>query len=154
MRYLITGGAGFIGSHLVELLLHDGHDVHVIDDLSTGDRANIAHLERDSRFRCTIASCADEHVMTELTAASDAIFHLAASVGVRLIVERPVASIETNLCTTETVLALANRHRTPVLLASSSEVYGKNDRLPFREDSELVIGPPTSLAGRTRARRR
>jgi len=141
MRYLITGGAGFIGSHLAEALVQRGHDVDVIDDLSTGSLANLAGLERHPRFRRVIDSCANIAVMTELVAACDTIFHLAAAVGVRLIVESPVRTIETTMRATQVVLALASEQRRPVLVASSSEVYGKSERLPFREDGDLVIGP-------------
>lgn len=142
MRYLVTGGSGFIGSHLAEELLHRGHDVAIIDDLSTGRLANVEHLKGNHRFRCVVGSCADVAVMTDLVDDCDAIFHLAAAVGVKLIVDSPIKTIETNVGLTETVLALASARSRPVLIASSSEVYGKGDRVPFREDANLVLGPP------------
>jgi UDP-glucose 4-epimerase len=140
MRYLITGGAGFIGSHLCDALLAGGDSVHVLDDLSTGRSENIEHLRGERAFQATIASVNDRPTMAALVAQSDAIIHLAAAVGVRLVVERPVHAIETNVRCTEVVLALADEHRKPVLLASTSEVYGKSDALPFKEDGDLQMG--------------
>jgi UDP-glucose 4-epimerase len=140
MRYLITGGAGFIGSHLSDLLIARGDEVHVLDDLSTGRLENVEHLRGDPAFAATIASVDDRQAMAALVAQSDAIVHLAAAVGVRLVVERPVHAIETNVHCTEVVLALADEHRKPVLLASTSEVYGKSDALPFKEDGDLRMG--------------
>jgi UDP-glucose 4-epimerase len=140
MRYLITGGAGFIGSHLSDLLIARGDEVHVLDDLSTGRLENVEHLRGDPAFAATIASVNDREAMAALVAQSDAIVHLAAAVGVRLVVERPVHAIETNVHCTEVVLALADEHRKPVLLASTSEVYGKSDALPFKEDGDLRMG--------------
>ena len=140
MRYLITGGAGFIGSHLSDLLLEQGHSVHVLDDLSTGRLENVAHLEGHPSFACTIGSVSDERLVAELVADADAVVHLAAAVGVRLVVERPVRAIETNVHCTEVVLAHADEQRKPVMVASTSEVYGKSEALPFREDGDLQMG--------------
>src|SRR5437588_101218 len=140
MRYLITGGAGFIGSHLSDLLLEQGHSVHVLDDLSTGRLENVAQLDGHPDFACTIGSVADERLVAELVADTDAVVHLAAAVGVRLVVERPVRAIETNVHCTEVVLAHADEQQKPVMVASTSEVYGKSDALPFREDGDLQLG--------------
>jgi UDP-glucose 4-epimerase len=140
MRYLITGGAGFIGSHLSDLLLARGDEVHALDDLSTGRLENVEHLRGDPDFAATIASVNDREAMAGLVAQADAIVHLAAAVGVRLVVERPVHAIETNVHCTEIVLELADEHRKPVLLASTSEVYGKSEALPFKEDGDLRLG--------------
>src|SRR5580693_6629809 len=140
MRFLITGGAGFVGSHLAEELLGRGHAVHVLDDLSTGSIANIAHLRPSQRFEYTIDSADNHRVVAELVDAADAVYHLAAAVGVELIVESPVRTIETNVHCTEVVLAHASKKRRPVLIASTSEVYGKSTALPFREDGDLVMG--------------
>ena len=143
MRALVTGGAGFIGSHLAESLLAQGHSVSVLDDLSTGHLANIEHLRRHPRFDYTIDSVINERVLGRMIDRADVVFHLAAAVGVKLVVERPVHTIETNVHGTEAVLRHARRHRKLVLLASTSEVYGKNATLPFREDADLVMGPPS-----------
>src|SRR5262245_22156055 len=140
MHYLITGGAGFVGSHLAEELLRRGQEVSIIDDLSTGSIHNIQHLKAFDRFHYTIESCADVRVMAELVDACDAVFHLAAAVGVKLIVESPVYTIETNVKLTEIVLDLANKKKRPVLLTSTSEVYGKSTDFPFRETSDMVLG--------------
>ncbi len=140
---LITGGAGFIGSHLAETLLGQGHAVSIIDDLSTGAVANIRHLKPDARFRYVLDSLSNEQALAELIDDADTIIHLAAAVGVELIVQRPVASIETNVNGTEAVLRLAAKKGKLVLLASTSEVYGKSTALPFREDADLVLGPST-----------
>ena len=137
---LITGGAGFIGSHLADALLAAGQRVLALDDFSTGDRRNVAHLERDPRFRCVSGSVLNRSVLSDLIAQADAVFHLAAAVGVRLIVESPVRTIETNVKGTELVLELASATGKPVLITSSSEVYGKGARVPFREDDDLVLG--------------
>jgi UDP-glucose 4-epimerase len=139
-RFLVTGGAGFIGSHLCDLLVARGHHVHALDDLSTGSLANLSQLDGHERFGLTIGSVADEELVAELVARADVVVHLAAAVGVRLVVESPVRAIETNVHCTEVVLAQADRQRTPVLLASTSEVYGKSDALPFREDGDLQMG--------------
>ena len=143
MRVLITGGAGFIGSHLAEGLLNRGHAVHVLDDLSTGSMANIRHLRHEPGFSYTIDSCHDSRVVAELVDEADYVFHLAAAVGVQLIVESPVRTIETNVHTTEIVLAQANKKRKPVFVASTSEVYGKLATVPFREDGDMVMGATT-----------
>jgi UDP-glucose 4-epimerase len=143
MRVLITGGAGFIGSHLADELLRRGHRVHALDDLSTGSIENIRHLKEEPRFEYTIDSCANHGVVAEAVDAADVVYHLAAAVGVELIVESPVRTIETNVHCTEVVLLHAAKKRRPVIVASTSEVYGKSTALPFREDGDLVLGPPT-----------
>jgi UDP-glucose 4-epimerase len=143
MRALITGGAGFIGSHLAEVLLEQGHHVSVLDNLSTGRLQNIAHLVGRRRFELTIGSVTDDRLVAARVDEADVTFHLAAAVGVKLVVERPVHTIETNVQGTETVLRHASRNRKPVLVASTSEVYGKGTALPFREDADLVLGQPT-----------
>jgi UDP-glucose 4-epimerase len=142
MRALITGGAGFIGSHLAELLLKQGHRVTVLDDLSTGRLENIQHFSNHPRFACTIDSVTDDAVTGRLVGEADVVFHLAAAVGVRLVVDAPIHTIRTNVHGTETVLRHATRGGQRVLVASTSEVYGKSARLPFREDADLVLGPP------------
>ncbi len=144
MRFLITGGAGFIGSHLAEELLARGHRVHVLDDLSTGSIDNVRHLKKDPGFGYTIDTCASPSIVAELVDDADIVYHLAAAVGVELIVESPVRTIETNVHCTEVVLAQAAKKRKPVLLASTSEVYGKSKSFPFREDGDLVMGPSTT----------
>ncbi len=140
MRCLITGGAGFIGSHLAETLLDRGHSVTVIDDLSTGRFENIQRLVARPGFRFAIDTITNDTVLDRLASESDLIFHLAAAVGVRLIVEKPVHSIETNVMGTEAVLKAAVRYRAKLLIASTSEVYGKGNSLPFREDDDTVLG--------------
>ena len=143
MKVLITGGAGFIGSHLAEALLERGDEVYVLDDLSTGSIDNIEHLKGAKGFRYTIDTVMNEPSTAEQVDRVDVVVHLAAAVGVRLIVESPVHTIETNVHGTETVLKLANKKKKRVLLASTSEVYGKSVEFPFREDSDLVMGPTT-----------
>jgi UDP-glucose 4-epimerase len=143
VNVLVTGGAGFIGSHLAEELLRRGHAVHVLDDLSTGSMANIRHLGTNPRFGYTIDTCHDGRVVAELVDDADYIYHLAAAVGVQLIVESPVRTIETNVHTTEIVLAQASKKRRPVFVASTSEVYGKSSAIPFREDGDIVMGATT-----------
>src|ERR1700761_234101 len=143
MRYLITGGAGFIGSHLAEELLRRGHEVYIVDDLSTGSIDNIRHLKTHDRFHYTIDTCSNQHLMAELVDGCDKIYHLAAAVGVKLIVESPVRTIETNIRLTEIMLGLANKKKRPIFVASTSEVYGKSEQFPFREDGELVMGATT-----------
>lgn len=143
MRALITGGAGFIGSYLAELLLQQGHEVSVIDNLSTGSIENIAHLKERPGFRYTIDTITNEPVLAELVDGCDVVFHLAAAVGVRLIVEEPVRTIETNVHGTEVVLKHANKKKKLVLLASTSEVYGKSTQVPFSEDGDLQLGATT-----------
>ena len=140
MRALITGGAGFIGSHLAEALLNQGHEVDVIDNLSTGSIRNIGHLKSNPRFKYTIDTLTNEPLLAELIDRNDVIFHFAAAVGVKLIVEEPVHTIETNVHGTEVVLKHANKKRKKVLIASTSEVYGKSADVPFREDADLVMG--------------
>ena len=143
MRALITGGAGFIGSHLAESLIAQGHTVSVLDNLATGRLENIEHLRHHPRFKYTIDSVMNEPVLSRMIERADVVFHLAAAVGVKLVVERPVHTIETNVHGTETVLRHARRHGKLVLVASTSEVYGKNAKLPFSEDADLVMGPPS-----------
>jgi UDP-glucose 4-epimerase len=140
MRYLITGGAGFVGSHLSDALLKQGHEVYVVDDLSTGSIANIAHLKTNNRFHYVIDTCENVQLMAELVDTCDRIYHLAAAVGVKLIVESPVRTIETNVHLTEVMLTLANKKKRPILVASTSEVYGKSMDFPFKEDGDLVLG--------------
>jgi nucleoside-diphosphate-sugar epimerase len=142
MRALITGGAGFIGSHLAELLLNHGHEVAILDDLSTGRLENVQHLAKCPRLSVTIDSVMNEAVLGPLVDRADTVFHLAAAVGVRLVVEAPIHTIQTNVHGTETVLRHASRGGKRVLVASTSEVYGKSAALPFREDADLVLGPP------------
>jgi len=140
-RALITGGAGFIGSHLAEVLLERGQQVTIIDDLSTGRFENIAHLTENPNFCFAIDTIANEAVLDRLASECDIIYHLAAAVGVRLIVEQPVHTIETNIMGTEAVLRAARRYRAKTLIASTSEVYGKSNRVPFSEDDDVVLGP-------------
>lgn len=142
-KVLITGGAGFIGSHLAEALLQRGHHVTVIDNLSTGRYENIAHLTNHPRFCFAIDTITNEVVLDRLASQSNIIFHLAAAVGVELIVHDPVHTIETNVMGTEAVLKAALRYRAKVLIASTSEVYGKGNHIPFREDDDVVLGPTT-----------
>jgi UDP-glucose 4-epimerase len=141
VKALITGGAGFIGSHLAERLLEDGHEVAVLDNLSTGSIDNIAHLKGRAGFSYTIDSVTNESLLAELVDGSDVVFHLAAAVGVKLIVEQPVHTIETNVHGTEVVLKHANKKKKLVFIASTSEVYGKSTDVPFREAADLVLGP-------------
>jgi UDP-glucose 4-epimerase len=141
MRALLTGGAGFVGSHLAEALLKEGHTVEVIDDLSTGSLSNIAHLVDNPRFSCTIDTVMNDQVMAEMADRSDVIFHMAAAVGVKLIVEAPVRTIETNVHGTEVVLKHAKRGGQRVIVFSTSEVYGKSTAVPFTETADLVMGP-------------
>ncbi len=143
MRVLITGGAGFIGSHLADAYLQRGDEVLVIDDLSTGTIENIRHLKSNPHFQYTIDSVHNQPVTAELVDQSDVVIHLAAAVGVKLIVESPVRTIETNVRGTEVVLALANKKQKRVLVASTSEVYGLSTDVPFREDGNLVMGATT-----------
>jgi UDP-glucose 4-epimerase len=143
VRVLITGGAGFIGSHLSERLLQAGHEVVVLDNLSTGSMDNIVAFKPHPRFHYVIDSVANEPLLAELVDGADVIFHLAAAVGVRKIVEEPVQTIETNVHGTEVVLKHANKKKKLVLIASTSEVYGKSVHVPFREDADLVIGATT-----------
>lgn len=143
MRYLITGGAGFIGSHLAETLLAKGDEVFILDDLSTGSVENIRHLKAHERFHYIFDTITNRHLLAELVDESDVVFHLAAAVGVRLIVESPVRTLETNVYGTQLVLDAASKKKKLVFTASTSEVYGKSEKVPFREDADLVLGPTT-----------
>ena len=144
MRYLITGGAGFIGSHLAEKLLGDGHSVLVLDDLSTGRYENVARLEGEPNFELRVASVTDSAVVERCVTECRAVFHLASAVGVRLVVEEPVKTIETIVNGTDVILRSCNRYRRPVLLTSTSEVYGKSEKIPFSEGDDCVMGPTTT----------
>jgi UDP-glucose 4-epimerase len=143
MKALITGGAGFIGSHLCEALLAAGCQVVAIDDLSTGAEANIAHLVENPGFQFVLETITNETVMDRLVSECGIVYHLAAAVGVELIVRDPIHTIETNVLGTSAVLRIANRYRRKVILASSSEIYGKSNDAPFREDGDRVMGPTT-----------
>ena len=143
MRVLVTGGAGFIGSHLNERLLDMGHEVTIIDDLSTGRMDNIEHLKAREGFRFAIEDIRNETVMDRLVSECDIIFHLAAAVGVELIVSRPVEVIETNILGTEMVLKIANRYKRKVIIISTSEIYGKSNKIPFFEDDDCIMGSTT-----------
>jgi UDP-glucose 4-epimerase len=143
MRVLITGGAGFVGSHLSEALLERGDEVFILDNLSTGSIDNVVHLKGHPKFHYTIDSVTNEPVVAELVDRCDIVVHLAAAVGVKLIVEQPVHTIETNVHGTEVVLKIANKKKKLVLIASTSEVYGKSVDVPFREDADLVLGATT-----------
>ncbi|MFH1716991.1 MAG: GDP-mannose 4,6-dehydratase [Planctomycetota bacterium] len=145
MKALVTGGAGFIGSHLTERLLKDGNKVAVIDNLSTGSLKNMASFRDNPGFEFVAGDIRNVELMEPLVEQSDAVFHLAAAVGVRLIAEDPVRTIETNIGGTEIVLNIANKFRKKTLIASSSEVYGKSEAVPFREDDDIVLGS-TSLS--------
>jgi len=140
MKVLVTGGAGFIGSHLTERLLNDGHQVAVIDNLSTGNLKNIENFRDHTDFKFVSGDIRNVELMVPLTDQCDMIFHLAAAVGVRLIAEDPVRTIETNIGGTETVLDIANKFGKKVLIASSSEIYGKSEDVPFCEDDDIVLG--------------
>lgn len=140
MKALVTGGAGFIGSHLAEKLLQLGHEVIVIDNLSTGSLKNIEKIEKNSGFEFVCDSVCNPEIMHQLTEQCDTIFHLAAAVGVKLIADDPVHTIETNINGTETVLEIANKFSKKILIASSSEVYGKNESVPFSENDDIVLG--------------
>jgi UDP-glucose 4-epimerase len=143
MKALLTGGAGFVGSHLADALLANGHEVLVVDDLSTGSMDNIAHLKGQPGFEYVIDTVMNEALVAELVDRADVVFHLAAAVGVKLIVEAPVRTIETNVHGTEIVLKAASKKDRLVVVFSTSEVYGKSTDVPFREDSDLVMGPTT-----------
>jgi len=140
MKILITGGAGFVGSHLADRLQAEGHDITVIDNLSTGRYSNIAHLEGRERFRLIIDTVLNEKLMEELIRETDRVYHMASAVGVRLIMERPVQTIETIFRGTDVVLAFCSRYRKRVLIPSTSEVYGKGASVPFREEDDLLTG--------------
>jgi UDP-glucose 4-epimerase len=143
MRILITGGAGFIGSHLAEALLADGHEVFILDDLSTGCIDNIASFKSHPRFHYTIDSVFNEQLVAELVDRAAVVFHFAAAVGVKLIVQEPVHTIETNVHGTEVILRHASKKKKLVFIASTSEVYGKSTDVPFRETADLVLGATT-----------
>ncbi len=143
MHYLITGGCGFIGSHLAELLLDAGHSVTLLDDLSTGSVDNVLHLEKNDRLTLRIGSVTDEELVQETVRSCDAVFHLASAVGVKLIMDRPVETIDTIVTGTKVVLEQANRYRKRILLTSTSEVYGKSTAVPFEEDGDRLAGPTT-----------
>src|SRR3954449_2146669 len=144
MKYLVTGGAGFIGSHLTERLLGEGHAVLVLDDLSTGRYENVAGLEGRPGFELRVASVTDPTVVERCVTECGAVFHLASAVGVRLVVDEPVKTIETIVGGTDVVLRACARYRRPVLLTSTSEVYGKSEKVPFRESDDCVLGPTTT----------
>lgn len=143
MPSLVTGGAGFIGSHLCEALLARGGEVIVLDDLSTGSMENIRHLQKNPNVHCVLESIMNQKVLADLVDRSDTVYHLAAAVGVRRIIEAPVRTIETNVKGTELVLECAAKNGKTVFVASTSEVYGKNASIPFREDDDVVLGPST-----------
>ncbi len=144
MKYLVTGGAGFIGSHLSERLLDAGHSVLILDDLSTGRFENIGHLESRPGFELRVASVTDPDVVERCVTDCQAVFHLASAVGVRLVVDEPVKTIETIVTGTDVVFRSCARYRRPVLLTSTSEVYGKSEKIPFSEGDDSVIGPTTT----------
>ncbi|HNX00093.1 MAG TPA: GDP-mannose 4,6-dehydratase [Candidatus Cloacimonadota bacterium] len=140
MKILITGGAGFIGSHLAERLLADGHVVTIIDDLSTGRLENIEHLKSNKNFTCIIGSILDKGLLENLVSKVQQIYHLAAAVGVKYIIENPLLSLRTNIIGTENVLDLANKYKCKVLITSTSEIYGKSEKVPFSEDDDRLLG--------------
>ncbi|UCC81299.1 MAG: GDP-mannose 4,6-dehydratase [Candidatus Zixiibacteriota bacterium] len=140
---LITGGAGFVGSFLSEELLKRGYSVCAIDNLSTGKLENIAHLRENPDFELVIGNIMNTDLMDDLVARSETVFHLAAAVGVRLIIERPVETIETNILGTEIIYKLVNKHKKKVIITSTSEIYGKNNEIPFKETADSVYGPTT-----------
>jgi len=143
LKVLITGGAGFIGSHLADAYIARGDEIFIIDDLSTGSIENVRHLKQSPRFHYTVDTVQNTPVVAELVDVCDVVFHLAAAVGVKLIVESPVRTIETNVRGTEVILSVANKKKKKVLIASTSEVYGLSDQVPFREDGNLVLGATT-----------
>jgi len=143
MNIVITGGAGFIGSHLAEALLAGGNSVTAIDDLSTGSLENVAHLRANAKFELVVESVTNQMVLDHLVRRADQVYHLAAAVGVKLIVDDPVRTIETNILGTEVALKVAARYGTKTFIASSSEVYGKSENVPFAEDADMVLGPTT-----------
>jgi UDP-glucose 4-epimerase len=142
-KALVTGGAGFIGSHLVDLLIQSGYHVTALDNLSTGQTANLAHWDKHPSFQLAVEDIRNEMVMDRLVSECDVVFHLAAAVGVKLIVEKPIDTIEVNIRGTEVVLQAARRYRKRVLIASTSEVYGKSTQVPFRENDDGVFGATT-----------
>ncbi len=140
MKILITGGAGFIGSHLAEKLLSQGHKVHVIDNLSTGRLENIAHLKSNPNFSITIGTILNYDLMDELINGCDQIYHMAAAVGVKYIIENPLLSLQTNVVGSEYILELANKYKAKVLVTSTSEIYGKSENIPFAEKDDRLLG--------------
>jgi len=140
MRTLITGGAGFVGSHLTDKLIKDGHEVTIIDDLSTGRYSNVEHLDGQPNFRLIIDTVLNEHLMEDLIKESDQVFHMASAVGVKLIMDHPVRTIETIFRGTDVVLKYCSRYRKRVLIPSTSEVYGKGTAVPFREEDDILKG--------------
>jgi len=145
MNILVTGGAGFIGSHLCDYLISKGEYVSVIDDLSTGFFENIVHLQGDSRFQYINDTVLNKDRMDSLIQQCDVIIHLSAAVGVKYVIENPLSSIETNICGTEIALKLANKYKKKIFIASTSEVYGKHMHAPLKEDDNLIYGPPTTM---------
>ncbi len=140
MKILITGGAGFIGSHLAERLLEDGHQVSIIDNLSTGRLENIESLKDNGNFHYTIGSVLNRELMEKLMTGIDQVYHLAAAVGVKYIIENPLLSLKTNIVGTDNVLELANKHKVKVLITSTSEIYGKSEKVPFGEEDDRLLG--------------
>jgi len=140
MKILITGGAGFIGSHLAEKLLAAGNEVSVIDNLSTGKYSNIIHLIKKPNFKYKIDSILNREVMDEMIKNVDQIYHMAAAVGVKYIIDNPLLSLRTNIVGTENVLEFANKYKKKVLIASTSEIYGKSDNIPFKEEDDRLLG--------------
>ena len=145
MKILVTGGAGFIGSNLCDFLLENGEEVFVIDDLSTGSLDNISHLFDNPSFHYFIDTILNTKKMEELISKCDCIIHLAAAVGVKYVLENPLSSIETNILGTEIALKLSNRYNKKILIASTSEVYGKHTHAPLKEDDNLIYGPPSTM---------
>ncbi len=142
MHVLITGGAGFIGSHLADRLIQQDHEVTLLDNLSTGRYENIAHLDGHPRLRLVVGTILNEYLVDKLVERCDLVFHLAAAVGVELIIKRPLESLMTNIRGSEVVLEMAHRYRKKVLVASTSEIYGKNSNGPLREDTDRILGSP------------
>ncbi|MDP2173091.1 MAG: GDP-mannose 4,6-dehydratase [Candidatus Cloacimonadaceae bacterium] len=140
MKILITGGAGFIGSHLAERLLNEDHHVHVIDNLSTGSLDNIETFKQHPKFRYTIGTILNRELMEKLFVGIDQVYHLAAAVGVKYIIENPLLSLKTNIVGTDNVLELANKHKAKVLITSTSEIYGKSEQIPFKEQDDRLLG--------------
>jgi UDP-glucose 4-epimerase len=140
MKILITGGAGFIGSHLAERLLEDGHKVSIVDNLSTGRLENIESIKENGNFHYTIGSILNRILLEKLMAGIDQVYHLAAAVGVKYVIENPLLSLKTNIVGTDNVLELANKHKAKVLITSTSEIYGKSDKVPFSEDDDRLLG--------------
>lgn len=140
MKILVTGGAGFIGSHLSEELLNQGHHVTIIDNLSTGRFSNISHIQQNQNFQYVIGTILDRRLMETLVSDCDQIFHLAAAVGVKYIIDNPLQSLQTNIVGTEIILELANKYKKKVLITSTSEIYGKSEDIPFREEADRLLG--------------